>query len=102
MNKKGQMSFSEAPSKVLTIGLIALISGAMVITLAALKQGQGVTSDVSVANTSVVNQTLNAGITSFGNFTGQLGTVGTMLGISLVLVVILSVFGFGRGKGGGL
>ena len=102
MDKKGQMGFSEAPSKILTLGLIALISGAMVITLSALKTGQGVTSVTSIENTSVVNATLNAGIISFGNFTGQLGTIGTMLGISLVLVVILSVFGFGRGKGGGL
>ena len=85
------VSFSEAPSAVLSLGLMAIISAAVTIALIAFRNG----STDATANTSITS-----GVTGISNFTGQLGTVGTMLGISLVLVVILSVFGFGRGKGG--
>lgn len=91
MDKKGQITFGNAPSVVIALVLMGLVAAAGVISLVAFRS----TSSDATANTSI-----NNAVTGIGNFTAQLGTVGTMVGIGLILLIVLGVFAF-RGKGGG-
>ena len=92
--KKGQVTFGNAPSIVVSLGLMGLVAAATTIGLVAFRN----TSSDTTANTSITNS-----VTGIGNFTAQLGTVGTMVCIGLVLLVILGIFGFNRGgRSGGL
>jgi hypothetical protein len=90
LSKKGQVTFGSAPSQVISLVLMGLVAAAGIIGLVAFRNS----SSDAVANTSITNV-----VTGIGNFTAQLPTVGIMLGIGLILLVILGVFGFGR-KGG--
>ena len=101
ISKKGQITFSSAPSYIITIVLMVLIGAAGVIALAAMKLSNAAYTE-QATNTSVLNTTVNQGITGLGNVSTQYGTVGTMLGVALVLVVILGVFGGFAGRRGGL
>ena len=95
MKKKGQVSFASAPVMVMSLVLMGLVAAAGIIALVAFKSTN---STDATANTSI-----GYAITGISNFTAQLGTVGTMIGVGLILVVILGVFGmaaFGRGRGG--
>ena len=93
-NKKGQVSFSNAPNLVIALVIMGLVSAAGVIALVAFRNG----STDATANTTITNT-----ITSISNFSAQLGTVGTMLGVGLLVAIVLAIFAFGgRGRGGGL
>lgn len=97
MKKKGQVvNFSSALTFVVSLVVMGLIAAAGVIALVAFKA----TSSSATANTSIDNA-----VTGVSNFSAQLPTVGTMIGIGLVLLIIVGVFAFGlmrRGSGGGL
>jgi hypothetical protein len=95
MDKKGQVGFGSAQSALLALVLIAFIIGAGVIGMAAMKSNSPTNAD----NTSDVNVSLDNSITGLVNFSAQIPTVGIMLGIGLILLVILGVFGFGK-RGG--
>lgn len=98
MKKKGQVSFGNAPSIIITLVLIGILAAAGIIALNSLKTGQGSSSGINT--TSLVNTTVEYATPAFTNLTAQLGTIGTMIAVGLVLAVILGVFS--RGKGGGL
>jgi hypothetical protein len=90
MNKKGQITFGNAPSVVISLVLMGMVAAAGVIALVAFRNG----SSDATANTSITSA-----VTGIGNFTTQLGTVGTMIGVGLILLVVLGVFGM-RNRGG--
>ena len=102
-NKKAQVvSFGNAPSIIISLVVLVLCAGAGIIGLAAMKSGQTPSYNPTVSNVSLVNTSLDYGITGTGNFTAQIPTIGTMLGIGLVILVILGVFAYGiMRKGGG-
>ena len=101
MKKKGQVvNFSSALTFVVSLVVMGLVAGAGLLALAAFR------SSYNTANGGIaaVNTTIDNSISGVGNFTAQLPTVGTMIGIGLVLLIIVGVFAFGlmRKGGGGL
>ena len=97
MNRKGQVvNFGNAAGLVISLVVMVLVAAAGIIGVIAFKNSN---SSSAAANTS-----LDYGVTGIGNFTAQMPTVGTMLGIGLVLLVIVGVFAYGimRRGGGGL
>lgn len=98
--KKGQISFTTAPSLALTFVLIGLFIAAGVIAINAMKNGQGY---YTMGSNLTVNNTIDGAISGLSNLSAQMPTVGQMVGIALILSVILGVFAFGvMRKGGGL
>ena len=92
MTKKGQVGFGNALSGVVSLVLIVLVAAGGVIGLAAFKSG---------SNNADANTTIGYGITSILNLTSQLGTVGTMLAVGLVMAIIFGTFAVLRGRGSG-
>lgn len=90
--KKGQITFGNAPTLVISLVLMGLVSAAGVIALVAFRN----TSSDATANTTIGNA-----VTAISNFTSQLGTVGTMMGVGLILLIVLGVFGVAALRGGG-
>ena len=102
MKRKGQVSFSNAPNIVIGLVFLGIIAGAGVIALASMKLGVPKDFTPDVSNVSTANTTLINTISSISNFTAQLGTVGTMLGVGLLVAIVLAIFAFGatrRGSG---
>lgn len=96
MTKKGQVvNFSSAINFVIALVVMGLVAAAGLIALVAFKN----TSSSANANTSI-----DYAVSGVSNFTAQLPTVGTMIGVGLVLLIIVGVFAFGlmRKGGGGL
>ena len=94
MKKKGQVSFGSAPTLILTLVIIAMLAAAGIIGLNSFKTGQN-----DGDNTSIVNTTVNLVTPAFTNLTSQLGTIGTMLAVGLILAVVLGVFSKGGSSG---
>jgi hypothetical protein len=94
MSKKGQVTFGNSPQLIITLVVIAMLAAAGIIGVNSFKTGQN-----DGDNTSVVNTTVNNVTPAFTNLTSQLGTIGTMLAVGLILLVVLGVFGM-RNRGG--
>lgn len=104
MKKKGQISFGNAPNVVIALVFLGLIAAAGVIAMSSMKNGI-TTADYGNSTTqslfSTANDTLDNTISSISNFSSQLGTVGTMLGVGLLVVVVLAIFAFRMNRSGG-
>lgn len=101
MKKKAQVvNFSSALTFIVALVVMGLVAAAGLLALASFRSTYNTGNGGAVA----VNTTIDNSITGVGNFTGQLPTVGTMIGIGLVLLIIVGVFAFGlmRRGGGGL
>jgi len=86
MNKKAQaITFGNAPRLVLLFVLIGMVLGAGVIALASFRDS---TTDSEAQ--SAINNTIDGA----SNLSAQLPTVGTILGVGLILVVVIGVFAF--------
>ena len=86
MNKKGQaITFGNAPRLILLFVLIGMVLGAGVIALASFED-----TTTDVGSSTVLNNTIQGSI----NLSAQLPTVGTILGVGLILVVVIGVFAF--------
>ena len=92
-NKKG-VTIGEAPSVILAFGLMILIAGAVAIALNSFK---GTTTTNSYAY-NITGQ----GESGLKNFSDQLPTIGTIIGVSLIIVVVVGAFAYVsiRGQGG--
>lgn len=92
--KKGMVTFGNISGIVMSLVMAGLFIGAGVLALTAFKSG----SSSASANTTVDNV-----VTGLTNVSTQFGTVGTMVGIGLILLIIVGVFVFARGgRNGGL
>ena len=86
MGKKGQaITFGNAPKLILLFVLIGMVLGAGVIALASFRD---TTTDADASTT--LNNTIDGSV----NLSEQLPTVGTILGVGLILVVVIGVFAF--------
>jgi hypothetical protein len=81
------MRISDAPSVVMMLVMIGLILGAGVLALSQFSTSLGAGN----AQNAVNNAT--SGVL---NLSQQLPTVGTIIGVSLIIVVVLGAFAFGR------
>lgn len=111
LNKKGQaVTFESAPSMVLILVVLALVAATGATGLTSFKQSQcggfynsttnecyNNASQNALAGNFAVNTTIQ-GENSLVNFAIQLPTVGTMLGVGLILAVIFGVAGFFKGE----
>ena len=96
IKKKGQVSFGGLPGIVSSVGLAVLFMAAMAVALVAFQNSGSVTTNIHA------NQTITNGLTFLTNLSGQLGTVGVMIGVGLIILAVVSAFFFLRGKGGGI
>lgn len=87
LNKKGQVA--RQTSIVIGLGISLLILGGVVIGVQEFRD--------TLTNTTSGYEILNDTLTMFSNFGDQLGTVGTLLGVGLLIGVILGAFVVGRG-----
>jgi hypothetical protein len=89
--KKGQaITFGNAPRIVLLFVLIGMVLGAGVISLTSFRN-----SVTDVDAETALNNTIEGST----NLSLQLPTVGTMLGVGLILTVVIGVFAFFAQKG---
>jgi len=82
------------PEYALMLGIGLLVIGGVIVGVQEFRDTQS-SSDASY---EVLNDTLNM----FGNFGDQLSTVGTMLGVGIIIAIIGVAFlgvGYGRRKG---
>jgi len=96
LNKKGQVGLSSLPNAVLLMGLAAVIGIIMVVLV-----DQIGTSDSVSATSAAVNITEDA-TTGIAEIFEQYDLIGLMIGLGVVLVVLVGVFGFLRFRQGGL
>lgn len=95
MNKKAQaISMEGAPKLVLVLVLLIIITGAGALAVSSFKS-------TLTSGTAAYNATAN-GETGVLNLSAQYPTVGTIIGISLIIVVVLGAFYFVFMRGGGL
>ena len=111
MNKKG-IALGDMPGVVMTLIIVAAFLVGGFLALEGLVSGSGCASGYTYnsasglcelnSNTSVTDQPNNAGnatntvITSLSNTTDQIDTVGTLIGVGLLLAVIGGAFVVGR------
>jgi hypothetical protein len=92
MKKKAQaISFGNAPTLILLLVVIALITAAGAVGLTSFQSSQ--TANGYSANIS------GFGLSALNNFSLQLPTTGTMLGVGLILVVVIGVFAYFAKRG---
>lgn len=84
MNKKGVMTLQDLPNVGMTLVLAVLILAAGAIALQAFQDST--TADSFAYNIS------SDGLTSLDNTTGQLGTIGTIVGVVILIGIIVGVF----------
>ncbi len=90
-SKKGQLGLNSVVGISFTIILIAIT--ALILT--------NVQADAAIVSLSVADNAITDGLSMIGNTTGQLPLVGTMIGLSLVVVAALFLFARkGKGSGG--
>ena len=95
MNKKGQaITLGSLPQVALILALIALITGAAAIAVTSFR-------DTTTASSGAYNITTQ-GLSSLTNLSTQMPTVGTIIGVVVIITVVIGAFAFGRGQGGGL
>lgn len=76
---------------VLTFGFAVMIVAVIALVL------NGFQTSSSVTVNSVAYNAIGNGLTATANIANQFGLLGTVIGLGLVLGVVLSIFGFGRG-----
>lgn len=86
------VSFGDISGIAMSVGFGLLIMAAIVIAISAFK------SSATTGNYTVASTILGNTETFFTNFTGQLGTVGTISGIMLLVGVVIVGFGYGYSK----
>jgi len=92
-NKKA-MTLGQAPNMILAFGLTVLIAGAVALALSGFK-------DTTTTNTYAYNITED-GESGLNNFSGQVPTVGTILGVSLIIVIVVGAFAYVGFRQGGM
>ena len=85
MNKKG-LTLSDMPDTIITLVIVVLIAAAGAVALTSFKSSQ-------VANSYAANIT-DQGLLTISNTTTQFATLGTIIGVVLIIGVILAVFAF--------
>ena len=93
MRKKGQsVSLGNAPQIVLLLGLMVMIAAAT--SLAVNSFRDSTTTGGYAYNIS------QHGLEGINNFSIQVPTIGTVIGVALIIVVVVGAFAFfGRGRG---
>lgn len=88
MDKRGQtaVTFGSAPQLVLMLVVIVLITAAGAVGVQSFSDSQ--TAGGYAANIST------QGLSGLNNFSLQVPTIGTMLGVGLILAVVIGVFAF--------
>ena len=114
MKKKAQaISLGRAPQIVLLLALTAMIAAAAALALSSFEQTQcansggywgGTACQISAVNTNssgdyAVNATVG-GLKGLDNMSTQLPTVGTVIGVALIIVVVIGAFAFFLGNRG--
>jgi len=95
MNKKGQaVTLGNTPQIVLLLGLAVMIAGATALAVQAFQDS--VTAGSFAANIT------GRGLTALDNFSIQLPTVGTIIGVALIIVVVVGAFAVFLTRKGGL
>lgn len=95
MNRKGQvMTLGTAPQIVLLLVLIAMIAASGATALSSFKSSQ-------TSGTYSYNATAR-GEQALDNFSKQTPTIGTIIGVSLIIVVVVGSFSFFAMRGGGI
>ncbi len=94
-HKKGQVGLASLPNAVLLMGLAAVIGIIMAVLLASIADSDSVVTDSFADNISTDGQT------GIGQIFEQYSLIGLMIGLGVVLVVLVGVFGFLRFRQGG-
>ena len=83
--------FEGMTKTVMNIGIVVLLIAAIAVALGAFQDSQ--------TDNSYSYNITGDGLTLFDNLTGQFGTVGTMIGIGLLLAAVVGAFWlFGRNR----
>lgn len=95
MKKKAQaITLGRAPQIVLLLALTAMIAAATALAVQSFR-------DSTTSNGYAYNIS-NQGLSGIDNMSDQLPTVGTVIGVALIVVVVVGAFAFFIGRGGGL
>lgn len=89
--KKGALTLDAGPNLVLMLGLMVLITAAVGLSVQAFQTSQ-------TLNSASYNIT-GFGLTGLLNFSIQMPTIGTILGVALIIGIVVAAFAFG-GEGG--
>lgn len=107
-NKKGQaITLGKAPSLVLILALTVMIAASVALALNSFKETQCANSGFSWTGVICSNNAtgyeprgdyaVNAsqsGLEGLSNFSGQVPTIGTIIGVALIVVVVVGAFAF--------
>jgi len=84
------VALNEVPNVVMLLVISGMVLGAGILALSQFSATLGVNT---TEKATVGNATLG-----LGNLAGQLPTVGTIIGVAIILVVVLAAFSYGRGQ----
>jgi|3_EtaG_2_1085321.scaffolds.fasta_scaffold20133_3 limonene-1,2-epoxide hydrolase len=85
------VSFGDLPRIVFTVGIAVMFGGAIALTLAEFRKS---------LSTGTQTDIIDNGTEAIANITEQLPVAGTIVGVSLIIVVVAGLFViFGRGRG---
>lgn len=89
-NKAQAVTFGNASTLILTLVVVALVTAAGAVGLNSFQTSQ-------TTNGYAYNIT-GQGLASLHNFSLQMPTIGTMVGVGLILAVVIGVFAYFSGK----
>lgn len=90
--KRGQsVTLGNAPQLVLVLGLAVMIASATAVAVTSFRDTQTTGSDAYNISDS--------GLTGLSNFASQVPTVGTIIGVALIIGVVVGAFAFFGNRG---
>ncbi len=101
-NRKGQVGLSSVPNAVLIMGLSAVVGIIMVVLIDSIGTSQATEDNVNVTNTNRVANISGSSQSGINEIFEQYDLIGLMIGLGVVLVVLVGVFGFLRFRQSGL
>lgn len=100
-NRKGQVGLSSVPNAVLIMGLAAVVGMILVVLIDSIGTSQASGAGVNDTSNRVANISINSQ-TGINEIFEQYDLIGLMIGLGVVLVVLVGVFGFLRFRQSGL
>lgn len=91
-SKKGQVSLGNAPQVILLLGLMVMIASATALAVNSFQ--------TSTATGGYAYNISGQGLSGLDNFSEQIPTIGTVIGVALIIGVVVGAFAlFSRGRG---
>ena len=81
---------------VVILALVVLVAGAVAIALDSFQDSLTTPSNTSTLGENQTHQIVDDGLSSLGNTASQLPTIGTIIGVAVLIGIVIGAFRFAR------